>query len=63
MTIRLTIKNEEMTGSRTLLVSTLAYEKGKHGERVMQQQHIQPGQSAEFHIHLLHDLHVEELAE
>jgi hypothetical protein len=35
MTIRVTITNEEMSAGRTLLVTTLAYEKGKHGERVM----------------------------
>lgn len=63
MTIRLRIENEETSAGRTLLVTTLAYEKGKHGERVMQQQHISPGKSAEFHIHLLTDLHIEELAE
>lgn len=63
VTIKLTISNDEAETGRTVLVTKLAYEKGKHGERVIEQQHIQPGRSASFHIHLLTDLHIEELAD
>lgn len=63
MTIKVTISNDEAKGGRTILVTKLQYEKGKHGERVFEQQHLQPGCSAAFHIHMLTDLHVEELVE
>ena len=74
MTIKVTITNDEVVVpdgktdrytaivAKTILVTTIQYEKGKHGSRVIQQHHLQPGQSAEFYIHLLTDLHVEELA-
>jgi len=63
MTIKVTITNDEPEGSRTILVTKLAFEKGRQGERATGIQHIQPGKSASFYIHLLTDLRVEELAE
>jgi hypothetical protein len=62
MTIAVRITNED-TGptARTIRVGTISYDKGKSGSREVEHQHIQPGQSALFHIYLLHDLHVEEL--
>ena len=73
MTIKVTITNDEVVVpdgtdrytaiiAKTILVTTIQYERGKHGSRVMRQHHLQPGQSAAFDIHLLTDLHVEELA-
>ena len=61
MTIRVTIANEEPSGSRTLLVTTVCFNKGRAGARDIQHQQLAPGQKAEFYVHALKDLRVEEL--
>jgi hypothetical protein len=61
MTIRVTISNGEQEGARKLRVTTVAYEKGKQGERVLQQEFIGPRNSATFYVHMLQDLRVEEV--
>lgn len=60
MTIRVTIANDEPSGSRTLLVTTVCFNKGRAGAHIQHQQ-LAPGQKAEFDVHALKDLRVEEL--
>jgi MOSC domain-containing protein YiiM len=63
MTIAVRISNEA-TGvtARTIRVGTIEYDKNRNvTSREVMQQHIAPGTSALFHIHMLKDLHIEEL--
>lgn len=63
MTLAVRITNEG-TGetARSIRVVTISYDKGKSGSREIEHVRIQPGHSWLFHIHMLTDLHVEELA-
>lgn len=59
MTTKVTVENEA-NSAHTVRVVTVEYEKGKSGARDSQQQHVQPGQRAEFWVHALRDLRIEE---